>query len=56
MTNSYGFVPSADRNNEHMHNNMEGINPNMNMTPMMINQMNQMMMSQMISSNGDYSK
>ena len=30
--------------------NMEGMNPNMN--PMMINQMNQMMMSQMMGANG----
>ena len=32
--------------------NMEGMNPNMNMNPMMINQMNQMMMSQMMGANG----
>ena len=30
--------------------NMEGMNPNMN--PVMINQMNQMMMSQMMGANG----
>ena len=30
--------------------NMDGMNPNMN--PMMINQMNQMMMSQMMGANG----
>ena len=30
--------------------NIEGMNPNMN--PMMINQMNQMMMSQMMGANG----
>ena len=39
-------------NNEQMQvpMNMEGMNPNMN--PMMINQMNQMMMSQMMGANG----
>lgn len=52
LWNPYGFVPPVDMNNEPMTipMNIEGMNPNMN--PMMINQMNQMMMSQMMGANG----